>query len=261
MDQKRGWMTSGAFAAFCRTTKETLRHYKEIGLLTPAYRGENGYFYYDPEQFYDFYAISLFRMTGTPLEEIRRCLRGQSAQAALEQLRLQRCRLEEERRRLEEMEFMLSSTIRSWELGRTPDLTPRTVGLRRSIFWLSQRRSWNGRSHPMQGRTSGSSSCWSAAGSYAGDMDSRVTISWGCHRAGRRRRRSAITYLYTRVKEQGDFPFYLEKPPGYYLYLCCRGQWDISRGYAALIQEIRTRGLRTAGSLYACDLAASCSDG
>ena len=66
-------------------------------------------------------------MTGTPLEEIRRCLRGQSAQAALEQLRLQRCRLEEERRRLEEMEFMLSSTIRSWELGRTPDLTPRTA--------------------------------------------------------------------------------------------------------------------------------------
>ena len=72
MDQKRGWMTSGAFAAFCGTTKETLRHYKEIGLLTPAYRGENGYFYYDPEQFYDFYAISLFRMTGTPLEESHR---------------------------------------------------------------------------------------------------------------------------------------------------------------------------------------------
>ena len=76
MERKMGWLTSGAFAALCGTTKETLRHYKELGLLAPAHRGENGYFYYDAEQFYDYYAIAVFRQTGTPLEEIRRCLRG-----------------------------------------------------------------------------------------------------------------------------------------------------------------------------------------
>ena len=69
-------MTSGAFAALCGATKETLRHYKDLGLLLPAHRGENGYFYYDAEQFYDFYAIAIFRQTGTPLAEIRRCLPG-----------------------------------------------------------------------------------------------------------------------------------------------------------------------------------------
>ena len=59
--EHRGWMTSGAFAALCGATKETLRHYKDLGLLLPAHRGENGYFYYDAEQFYDFYAIAIFR--------------------------------------------------------------------------------------------------------------------------------------------------------------------------------------------------------
>ena len=40
-----------------------------------------------------------------PLEEIRRCLRGQDAAGTLERLREQRVRLEAERRKLEQMEF------------------------------------------------------------------------------------------------------------------------------------------------------------
>ena len=76
MERKKGWLTSGSFAALCGATKETLRHYKDISLLSPAHQGDNGYFYYDVEQFYDFYAISIFRQTGTPLEEVRRCLQG-----------------------------------------------------------------------------------------------------------------------------------------------------------------------------------------
>ena len=30
MERKKGWLTSGAFAALCSTTKETLRHYKDV---------------------------------------------------------------------------------------------------------------------------------------------------------------------------------------------------------------------------------------
>ena len=123
--EHRGWMTSGAFAALCGATKETLRHYKDLGLLLPAHRGENGYFYYDAEQFYDFYAIAIFRQTGTPLAEIRRCLGRQDAGETLDLLRVQREALEEERRRLEQMDFVLSGMIRNLELGGAPDLEPR----------------------------------------------------------------------------------------------------------------------------------------
>ena len=33
-----------------------------------------------------------------------------------------------------------------------------------------------------------------------------------------------------------------EKPAGNYLYLCCRGRWDISAGHAALNRCILERG-------------------
>ena len=37
MERQKAWLTSGAFAALCGTTKETLRHYNDIGLLPPAH--------------------------------------------------------------------------------------------------------------------------------------------------------------------------------------------------------------------------------
>ena len=39
MERKAGLLTSGAFAALCGTTKETLRHYKDEGLLVPVQIG------------------------------------------------------------------------------------------------------------------------------------------------------------------------------------------------------------------------------
>ena len=125
MDRPKSWLTSGAFAAFCGTTKETLRHYKDLGLLLPAHRGENNYFYYDAGQFYDFYAIAIFRQTGTPLKEIGRCLQRQDTAEILVQLRLQQERVAEERQKLEKMDFILSNMVRNLELGTAPDMLPR----------------------------------------------------------------------------------------------------------------------------------------
>jgi effector-binding domain-containing protein len=47
----------------------------------------------------------------------------------------------------------------------------------------------------------------------------------------------------------------MEKPAGNYLYLCCRGRWDISEGYAVLKNYIQEQSLNTTGNFYACDLA------
>ena len=75
------------------------------------------------------------------------------------------------------------------------------------------------------------------------------------HQPGEQGGPGAISHLYTRIKEKADFPYYKEKPAGNYLYLCCRGRWDISAGYAALNRCILERGLETIGDFYACDLA------
>ena len=252
MERPKSWMTSGAFARLCGTTKETLRHYKDTGLLPPAHQGENGYFYYDLEQFYDFLAIVIFRQTGTPLEEIRRCMESQTPQGTLALLREQRRRLEEERQRLEQMEFVLSRTIGDLELGTAPDLTPQRA-------WFPAERLLAIPAGELEGLISPG----------AGEDEMLITVLERCqrlcreyglqpdHRLGAIHSpgEGAITHLFTRVREGKDCPYCREKPAGEYLYLCCRGRWDISAGYGALARYIREEGAETAGDLYAWDRA------
>lgn len=69
-------LRSGQFARLCRTTKDTLRHYEDIGLLTPAFTAENGYKNYLPDQAMDFMLISLLRDAGCSLADIKRFLEG-----------------------------------------------------------------------------------------------------------------------------------------------------------------------------------------
>lgn len=75
------------------------------------------------------------------------------------------------------------------------------------------------------------------------------------HQPGEQGGPGAISHLYTRIKEKADFPYYMEKPAGHYLYLCCRGRWDISEGYAVLKSYILEHDLDIKGNFYACDLA------
>lgn len=69
-------LRSGQFARLCRTTKDTLRHYEDIGLLAPAFTAENGYKNYLPDQVMDFMLISALRDAGCSLADIRRFLEG-----------------------------------------------------------------------------------------------------------------------------------------------------------------------------------------
>ncbi len=256
MTPEKGWLTSGAFAALCGTTKETLRHYKDIDLLSPAHRGDNGYFYYDVEQFYDFYAISVFRQTGTPLEEIRRCLQGQDAAQTLALLREQRGRLEVERQKLEHMDFVLSSALRNLEFGPVPDMAPRIGWFDAEHLMALPVEELEGLMAPTAGEDemliAVLERCQSLCGQYGIQTDFQLGA---IHRPGKWGGPGAISHLYTRIKKKADVPYYMEKPAGHYLYLCCRGRWDISEGYAALKSYIHEQGLELAGNFYACDLA------
>lgn len=256
MERKQGWLTSGAFAALCGTTKETLRHYKDVGLLLPAHQGDNGYFYYDVEQFYDFYAISIFRQTGTPLEKIRRCLRGQDTAKTLALLREQRVRLEAERQKLEHMDFVLSGALRNLEFGPVPDMVPQTAWFEREHLLALPAGELEGLM-PLEASEEELliavlERCRALCSQYGIQTDFQLGA---IHQPGEQGGPGAISHLYTRIKEKADFPYYKEKPAGNYLYLCCRGRWDISAGYAALNRCILEQGLETKGDFYVCDLA------
>ena len=240
MKLKKGWLTSGAFAALCGTTKETLRHYKDVGLLLPAHQGDNGYFYYDVEQFYDFYAISIFRQTGTSLDEIRRCLRGQDTAKTLELLREQRTRLDAERKKLEHMDFVLSSALRNLEFGPGPDMVPQTGRFEREHLLALPVEELEGLMTPVASEDEMLITVLERCRALCGQYRIQTDFQLGAiHQPGEQGGPEEISHLYTRIREKADFPYYMEKPAGNYLYVCCRGRWDISAAYTTLDAYIR----------------------
>ena len=68
---KSSLFTTGEFAKVCNTTKDTLFHYDEVGVLTPEVTHENGYRYYTLKQIYLFNLIRTLKDCGASLQEIK----------------------------------------------------------------------------------------------------------------------------------------------------------------------------------------------
>ncbi len=62
---------AGEFAKLCMTTKETLRHYDKLELLSPAAYAANGYKLYSVSQISDFALVTVLQSSGLSLSEIR----------------------------------------------------------------------------------------------------------------------------------------------------------------------------------------------
>lgn len=64
-------LSVGEFAKLLNTTKATLRHYDQLGILPPAKITESGYRYYSADQAQVFLVIELFSDCGLTLKQIR----------------------------------------------------------------------------------------------------------------------------------------------------------------------------------------------
>ena len=66
--------TTGKFAKICNTTKNTLFHYDQIGLLKPNITKDNGYRYYSVDQIYTYDIINILKNCNCSLKEIKESL-------------------------------------------------------------------------------------------------------------------------------------------------------------------------------------------
>lgn len=105
------YLRSGQFAALCRTTKDTLRHYRAIGLIEPVLVSDNGYAYYSPLQLGDFMLVAVLQRAGSSLAGIRRYL--EDPQAPELEAMISECidRLEAEHRALRDRQRFLQKTL------------------------------------------------------------------------------------------------------------------------------------------------------
>lgn len=104
-------MKNGEFAAFCRTTKDTLIHYDREGLVKPARVSEAGYRLYRPEQFFLMSMVTLLQQSDMPLSAIRGILEAPAAEPVISTVKERRDILKAKIRRLQASEALLSGLI------------------------------------------------------------------------------------------------------------------------------------------------------
>lgn len=103
--------TSGEFAKFCNTTKDTLFHYDDINLLKPVKIATNGYRYYSSNQAYLFDMISLLKEVGLSLTEIKTYMDNRNTKTFLSMLKETDKKLYEEIERLKRLRSLLKNTM------------------------------------------------------------------------------------------------------------------------------------------------------
>ncbi|HEU5469787.1 MAG TPA: MerR family transcriptional regulator [Actinophytocola sp.] len=102
-------------ARMSKVTSRTLRHYDQIGLLTPAWVGRNGYRYYERDQLLTLQRILIMRELGLRLDAIADIVNDGRDQ--VEALRMHHSWLESERDRFGRLAATVARTIEELEGG------------------------------------------------------------------------------------------------------------------------------------------------
>ena len=105
------FLTTGAFARLCNTTKETLFHYDRLNLLKPKHVSGNGYRRYGLEQYFDFDFITMLKDTGSSLREIREYMHSTQSEDFLALLEAKHQVVKKEKERLAQREQMLQDMV------------------------------------------------------------------------------------------------------------------------------------------------------
>lgn len=102
--------TVNKLAKLSGVSTRTLRFYDEIGLLKPAYVGDNDYRYYEEEQLLILQQILFYRELDFPLSEIQRIIRSDNFDK-IEALQSHKCILEQRLDRAKQMIKTIDKTI------------------------------------------------------------------------------------------------------------------------------------------------------
>ena len=250
---KQTYFSSGEFARLCGTTKETLRHYNNIGLLKPAKVTENGYQYYSAFQFYDFYFISTFRGTGMNLKELEEKLAETDERAFCDTLRHRLKKIQAEKKELIKKEKLLKRTIDKFDYLYEGDrvgsielyemeeeyyiATPVNGDADDDRVWMETLKNHLDYCH--RGNLNEEyqlTYCWNME-----DMQARNTgKGWS---------------IMSQMAEPADDPRFKIKPAGTYACILFR-EYDFSSGQMEKVkEEIRKRGLKICGDAYEADVS------
>ena len=114
-------LSVGEVARLSGVTIRTLRHYDQLGLLSPSGRTSAGYRQYSPQDIDRLQRILFYRELGFSLDEVKAIVDDASIKP-IEHLRRQHSLLIERRQRVQAMVEAVESAMEAYEMGR--EMTP-----------------------------------------------------------------------------------------------------------------------------------------
>lgn len=241
MAQSKERFTTGEFAALCGVTRHTLFHYDEIGIFSPAIRGENGYRYYAPAQIEVFQVIAVLKELGMPLSQIKSYLDRRSPEALLALLEREGAALTEKLARLRRLRTLMS---------RKAELTRQAMAVRPGLVTVEE---W-----PRRWYVYTAAPGITDEGKYPRILARHLEYCQA-HRvfspyplgailpveAARRGNWDGYTYCYTQVDRPVRGVRLLAAPAGRYLTYCHAGSFDTVReGYRVLLDWAESHRLK-----------------
>lgn len=98
----------GEVCKLFNTTRDTLRHYENIGLVNPRKDLGNGYRYYDVEDLNSLTDIFFFKKLNLPLEDIKKAVKNSTPEDILEIINHKEKHLQRELNKIKELEKNLN---------------------------------------------------------------------------------------------------------------------------------------------------------
>lgn len=122
-------------------TSRTLRHYEQIGLISPSRVASNGYRFYGEAELLRLYRILSLRALKLPLETIRLALDG-AAESLEETIEAHLMFLEEERHRLNQQITVVRQTLHALQKGAIMSIDEVFAGFDQGQYESEVRQRW-----------------------------------------------------------------------------------------------------------------------
>lgn len=246
------------FARLCGTTKDTLFHYEDVGLLQPR-RKDNGYRQYTADDFFVFNIIQVLQQTGSSLEEIGEHLTHHDTERTLALFEEKRRQLAEKRQQLEQMEHFLEQNITMMQFAMQAVYDePKVEEQAEERLLVVPLAAGDG--DDLQKITLRLSDHFKTC--RQGGLFDRFPLGSIIPRANVLVGSDEESYFTSRVPEDFTGGPLVTKPRGRYATLLHKGDYDsFTQGYAILLDYIRLEQLTVTGDCYVRDLVSYLASG
>lgn len=242
--------TSGEFAKFCNTTKDTLFHYDDINLLKPAKIADNGYRYYSANQALLFDMISLLKEVGMSLEEIRNYMAHRDTHTFIAMLKEKDKKIHAEIERLKRLRSLLKNTMNI-------TLDAFNVEINKISFAHCDEEYFIVTDGPKTPDDKATYLAISEHVAYCNKHNFYHTFSLGeiIAKENINNKSFETTYFSTKIKNKVNNKHLLIKPAGLYAIKYIRGSYyDLVSEYALFVEELSKMNYVIIGSIYQEDM-------